>query len=189
MKNDINNPLSSPIGGYQGASKIKNKTMRGFTMPEVLISIGLFTIIMAATSAAFLAGLRSQRLTIATLNANDNLAYALEMMARDIRMGSMFFAPLEDQLSFLSYRNQAIIYRLNNETIERSVAGGEFEPMTAQNIRIKKLSFNLAGEKRYDDQQIKITIKLKISSKFSSQEVIRDLQTTISPRNLETGVI
>lgn len=165
------------------------KQNKGFTMPEVLISIGLFTTIMAATSAAFLTGLKSQRQTIATLNANDNLAYALEMMARDIRMGTSFFAPLEDQLSFLSYRNEAIVYRLNNETLERSVSGGEFEPMTAQGVRVKKLSFNLAGEKRYDNQQIKITIKMKISSKFSSQEVINNLQTTISPRNLETGTI
>lgn len=169
--------------------KQRNKMMRGFTMPEVLISIGLFTIIMAVTSAVFLTGLRSQRQTIASLNANDNLAYALEMIARDIRMGTMFFAPTEDQLSFLSYDNKAIVYRLNNETIERSVAGEEFEPMTAQNIRIKQLTFILAGEKRYDDQQIKITIRLKIASKFSSQEVIRDLQTTISPRNLETSAI
>lgn len=183
---DPGNPTSLK---FQGASKIKNKMMRGFTMPEVLISIGLFTTIMAVTSAAFLTGLRSQRQTIASLNANDNLAYALEMMARDIRMGTMFFAPLEDQLSFLSYRDEAVIYRLNDEIVERSVAGGEFEPMTAQGVRIKKLAFILSGEKRYDDQQIKITIQLKIASKFSSQEVIRDLQTTISPRNLETSAI
>jgi prepilin-type N-terminal cleavage/methylation domain-containing protein len=169
--------------------KQRNKKMHGFTMPEVLISIGLFTTIMAVTSAAFLTGLRSQRQTIASLNANDNLAYALEMIARDIRMGTMFFAPLEDQLSFLSYDNKAIVYRLNDETIERSKDGGDFEPMTAQSIRIKQLAFILAGEKRYDEQQIKITIRLKISSKFSSQEVVRDLQTTISPRNLETSAI
>jgi prepilin-type N-terminal cleavage/methylation domain-containing protein len=175
--------------GNKQLIKQRNKMMRGFTMPEVLISIGLFTTIMAVTSAVFLTGLRSQRQTIASLNANDNLAYALEMIARDIRMGTMFFAPLEDQLSFLGYDNKAVVYRLNDETIERSKDGGDFEPMTAQNIRIKQLAFILAGEKRYDEQQIKITIRLKISSKFSSQEVVRDLQTTISPRNLETSAI
>lgn len=169
--------------------KLLSKKPKGFTMPEVLISIGLFTIIMAVTSAAFLTGLRSQRQTIAILNANDNLAYALEMIARDIRMGTSFFAPLEDQLSFLNYRDEAVVYRLNNKTIERSVAGGEFEPVTAQSIRIENLAFILTGEKRYDNKQIQITIKMKIASKFSSQEIINDLQTTISPRNLETSAI
>lgn len=186
MENNINNPLSLKL---QGASKTKNKMMRGFTMPEVLISIGLFTIIMAVTSAAFLTGLRSQRQTIAILNANDNLAYALEMMARDMRMGTNFFSPLEDQLSFLNYRDEAVVYRLNNKTIERSVGGGEFEPVTAQSIRIENMIFILDGEKRYDNEQIQITIRLKIASKFSSQEIISNLQTTISPRNLETNVI
>jgi len=186
MKLNTKKPLSLK---FQRTNKTKNKMMLGFTMPEVLISIGLFTIIIAVTSAAFLTGLRSQRQTIAILNANDNLAYALEMMARDIRMGTNFFAPLEDQLSFLGYRNEAIVYRLNNKTIERSVAGGEFEAVTSQSTRIEKLSFDLTGDKRYDNKQILITIRLKIASKFSSQEIISDLQTTISPRNLEASVI
>jgi len=169
--------------------KNKNKLMKGFTMPEVLISIGLFTIIITVTSSAFLTGLRSQRQTIAILNANDNLAYALEMMARDIRMGTDFFAPLDNQLSFLSYRDEAIVYRLNNKTIERSVAGGEFEAVTGTSTRIEKLSFELTGDKRYDNKQVMVTIKLRIASKFSSQEIISDLQTTISPRNLEAVAI
>ncbi len=169
--------------------KNNKNLMKAFTMPEVLISVGLFTIIIAVTSAAFLTGLRSQRQTIAILNANDNLAYALEMMARDIRMGTDFFAPLDDQLSFLGYRDEAIVYRLNNKTIERSVAGGEFEAVTGTSTRIEKLSFDLTGEKRYDSKQIMITIKLQIASKFSSQEIISNLQTTISPRNLEAMAI
>jgi hypothetical protein len=52
-----------------------------------------------------------------------------------------------------------------------------------------KLAFKMEGEKRYDNQQIKITIIMRVSSKFSSQEVINDIETTISPRNLETSAI
>jgi len=158
----------------------------GFTMPEMLISIGLFTVIIAATSSAFLIGLRTQRQIIALLNANDNMSYALEVMARDIRTGRSFFSPLEENLNFLNYKNEAVVYRLNNGAIERAIGSGEFEPLTSSNIRVLKLSFRLEGQKRYDDRQVRITIVLKIASRYGNQEIITDLETTISPRELET---
>lgn len=165
--------------------KKKKKKKLGFTLPEVLISVGLFSIIIAITSSVFLISLRSQRNIIAAVNANDNLSFALEVMARDIRTGTMFFSPIEEEISFLNYRNQGTVYRLNNETIEKSVGGGSFDPLTSQNVRITKLKFILTGERRYDGQQVKITILMRVVSRFGNQEIIKEVQTSISPRNLE----
>ncbi len=165
--------------------KTKFKKIFGFTLPEVLISVGLFSIIIAITSSVFLISLRSQRHIIAAINANDNLSFALEVMARDIRTGTMFFSPLNEEISFLNYRNRGTIYRLNNETIEKSVGGGSFNALTSNNIRITKLNFILSGEKRYDGQQTRVTVIMRAISRFGNQEIIKDVQTTISPRNLE----
>lgn len=163
----------------------KPKNSKGFTLPEVLISIGLFSVTIAVTSAIFLIGLRSQRQIIAAVNANDNLSYAIEVMARDIRTGNTFFAPIEEEISFLNSKNQAVIYRLNDETVEQSVAGASFEPLTSENIRITKLSFKVNGEGRYDNKQTKITIIMQVNSRFGNQDVNHNVQTTISARALE----
>jgi len=166
--------------------KIAKLRQQGFTMPEMLISVALFVVIIAATSSAFLVGLRTQRQIIALLNANDNMSYSLEVMARDIRMGRFFFSPIEESLTFLSYKNQAVVYRLNNEAIERAIGSGPFETLTSSNIRVLKLAFLLSGQKRYDNEQIRITVILKIASRYGNQEIITNLETTISPRELET---
>ncbi len=165
--------------------KDKKRKKFGFTLPEVLISVGLFSIIIAITSSVFLISLRSQRHIIAAINANDNLSFALEVMARDIRTGTNFFSTSEEEINFLNYRNRGVIYRLNNETIEKSVGGGPFEALTSNNVRITKLKFILTGERRYDNQQVKITILMRVVSRFGNQEIIKEVQTSISPRNLE----
>jgi len=167
-------------------SKFLKKRVAGFTMPEVLISVGLFLTVIAATSAAFLISLRTQRQIIAFLNANENLSYALEVMARDIRMGRVFFSPIEENLNFLNYKNQAVVYRLNNEVLERSIGGAPFESLTSSNVRVLKLQFLLSGQRRYDDEQVRVTIIMKVASRSGNQEIITNLQTTVSSRELET---
>lgn len=163
----------------------KNKKRGGFTLPEVLISMGLFSVIISVTSAIFIIGLRSQRQIIAAINANDNLSFAMEVMARDIRTGQLFFSSREDEISFLNHNKKAVIYRLNNQTIEKSTGGESFIPLTSNNIRVEDLKFKLVGEGRYDDEQILITMIMKVISQFGNQEISQNIQTTISPRQLE----
>lgn len=164
----------------------KLKSQKGLTMPEMLVSIGLFTVVITATSAAFLSALRTQKQIIALLNASENASYALEVIARDLRMGTTFFSPVKESITFLNSKNQAVVYRLNNDAIEKAVGSGAFQALTSSNIRVLDLAFHLDGEKRYDDTQIRITITLKIATSYGSQEFITNLQTTISPRELET---
>lgn len=170
----------------QVQTKTKKPKQKGFTIVEMLISIGLFVTVITVTSAAFLVGLRAQRQIISILNANDNASYAMEVMSRDIRMGKTFFSPLSEILTFLNYKGEAVVYRLNNNAIERSIAGDDFQTLTASNVRVLRLDFHVTGEKRFDNEQTRITITIQISTKYGAQEVITNLQTTISPRELET---
>ncbi len=172
--------------------QIKNKKglvlsrVEGFTMPEMLISVGLFVVVMSATSAAFLIGIRTQRQIIASLNANDNIAYAMEVMARDIRTGKTFTpSTIEDSLSFTNYKNEAVTYFLENDALNRSIGNSASETLTSANVKILKAVFHVIGERAYDNQQVRITIVLTVSSKYGGQEIITNLETSISPRSLE----
>lgn len=172
--------------------KIKNKKgfalsrAEGFTMAETLISVGLFVVVMSATSSAFLIGIRTQRQIIASLNANDNISYAMEVMARDIRMGKTFTpTAAEDSLSFTNYKNEAVTYFLDNEALSRTIGNAASETLTSSNVKVSKAIFHVTGERRFDSQQVRITIVLTISSKYGGQEIITNLETSISPRSLE----
>jgi len=164
----------------------KNKKMLGFSMAEMLISIGLFTVVMSATSSAFLIGIRTQRQVIASLNANDNISYAMEVMARDIRTGKSFTpADTEDSLSFTNYKNEMVTYFIDNDALSRTVGSAPAEPLTSSNVRVLKAIFHVTGQRLYDDEQVRITVLLTVASKYGGQEIITNLETSISPRSLE----
>lgn len=63
---------------------------RGYTLIELIVSIGLFAVVMLLSSGAYLLmiGLSRQAQGIAT--GIDNLAFATEVMARDIRTGTAY---------------------------------------------------------------------------------------------------
>lgn len=63
---------------------------KGFTLIEMIVSIGLFTIILFIASSAFLAVLNADRKSRATRIALDNLNLSLEDMSRRIKTGTTY---------------------------------------------------------------------------------------------------
>lgn len=66
------------------------KTAKGFTLVEMIVAIGLFTIALFITSSAFLSVLNADRKSRATRTAMDNLNLSLEDMARRVKTGSIY---------------------------------------------------------------------------------------------------
>lgn len=62
----------------------------GFTLVEMIVSIGLFTIVLFIASSAFLAVLNADRKSRATRIAIDNLNLSLEDMSRRIKTGKTY---------------------------------------------------------------------------------------------------
>lgn len=62
----------------------------GFTLVEMIVSIGLFTIVLFIASSAFLAVLNADRKSRATRTAIDNLNLSLEDMSRRIKTGTTY---------------------------------------------------------------------------------------------------
>lgn len=64
---------------------------RGFTLLEMTVSLGLFTIIMFIATSAFLSIVNTDRKARATRIAIDNLNIALEDMTRKIKTGTTYY--------------------------------------------------------------------------------------------------
>src|SRR3989338_3254669 len=67
------------------------KFKKGFTLVEMIVSIGLFTIVLFISSSAFLAVLNADRKSRFTRIATDSLNISLEDMARRIKTGSAYY--------------------------------------------------------------------------------------------------
>lgn len=159
---------------------------KGFTLVELLVSIGLFSVITSIAVGGFVGVLRSERQAAGLLAANSNVSLSIEQMAREMRTGHRFCtlrSCLLSELNFENARGENISYRLENGAIERQVNAGVYQKITADNVDVKYLKFYLQGREVGDGEQPRITIALGVSSKEPGLSGnIANLQTTVSAR-------
>lgn len=163
----------------------KNKE-RGLTLIELIVAIGIFGLVMTVVFGVFGLALTSQRRIIALKNVEDNTRFAVELMAREIRTGKNFSGGI-GSLSFVNAKGESIIYRLNNNTVEKSSDGGtSFLPVTGPETTIDYLNFYLAGQAAGDGLQPRVTITVGATSRINNQSANLKIQITISQRFLQS---
>jgi type II secretory pathway pseudopilin PulG len=77
-------------GSLLGITKKKPNLVGGFTLVEVMISIGLFTVIMVIGIGAILGVNATNKKTQAMRTIIDNMSFVMEDMARSMRLGDYF---------------------------------------------------------------------------------------------------
>ncbi len=183
-----------------------SKTIRGFTLVEMIVSIGLFTIVLFVASSSFLTVINADRKSRTTRIAMDNLAVTLEDMTRRLRTGTAYECggmvslsvppPVRDclfgddnntRIAFTDQDGRRVSYYLDDGAImrERS-AGGEFEEevsirATSPEIEITGLTFFVNGSTRGDAIQPYVTIIIRGSTSGVFDSGF-SLQTTVTQR-------
>lgn len=183
---------------------------RGFTIVELLVSIGLFSVIVSVAMGGFVRALRTQRQIVALITANSNVSLVVEQMSREMRTGFNFgpapsSCPLPadpesigfsnpESISFTNSAGRAVVYSLvqvtdangTYGTISRQVnANGALgsNPITAENVNIRNLKFYLSCEANYPPR---ITMLVGLSPRSNQAASVSDnitnIQTTISAR-------
>lgn len=100
-------------------SKVKGPRSGGFTLVEMIVSLGLFTIVLFISTSAFLSVLNADRKSRVTRIATDNLNLALEDMSRKIKTGSAYncgaggdcAAGVGNTITFLGQNGVSFIYK------------------------------------------------------------------------------
>lgn len=162
----------------------KNKES-GLTLIELIVAIGIFWLVIGVTIGVFVIAVSSQRRIIALRNIEDNIRFAEESMAREIRTGKNFSGG-GSTLSFTNANGQAVVYRLNSNIIEKSINGGSsYSAVTGSEIAINYLYFYLMGQSSGDNLQPRITVTVGATSQVGNQSANIKVQTTISERLLQ----
>lgn len=166
---------------------------KGFTLVEMIVSIGLFTIVLFISSSAFLAVLNVDRKSRSTRIAMDSLNISLEDMTRRIKTGTTYYCggtilstgttDCSSGGTSIAFTEQDGVtrtaYRLDGTTIKRQVGSGGTElSVVAPEITINRLLFIVGGSASTDSLQPYVTILIdgtttgKISSHFSMQTTV-----------------
>ena len=180
---------------------------RGFTLLEIIVAIGLFTIVAFLTTGSLLILNNAQRKAFFIQTNQDNVRFTLESMAREIRTGvnytllnpppSQFNAnacsdtPLGACFGFTNAQkpNQYVVYKLSSSTIQKSVDGGViFQPITAPEVFINNLRFYIAGASLTDNFQSRVTIVIQAITPGADPNSSRlDVQTTVNRLRRDTA--
>jgi len=168
-------------------SQFSISNSRGFTLVELLVAMGLFVVLIGIATGGFIRALRTQRLMVALMAANDNVSSALEQMAREIRTGYDFNKISETELQFVNTYDIKVSYKLNDKTIERCVEESGLwncKKITAEKVNISNFKINLLDNNDYPPR-ITISLSVGINNKYF-ENVSINVQTTISSRVLDT---
>ncbi len=181
--------------------QIKLKGTGGFTLVELITSMSLFMLIMTVSMGSILGIFDLNRKSRSLKAVMSNVNLAMESMAREMRFGENYHCGSsgtitspqncpsgDDYVSFLSSDDEQIVYRLSDDTIEKSTDGGtSFAAVTGGEVVIEDLSFYVLGAGS-QSPALQPKVFIKVSGQAGSDENSQSeftLQTLVSQRVLD----
>lgn len=161
----------------------------GFTLVETLAVIFLFSVIVILMSGILVDSLDLQRRAFNIQQAEDNVGFILESMAKEIRVsqvaGPDTSCPATPAaiLSMIHPVNGAITYSLSGNAIHRN-ANGIDSIISSNTVQFTRLQFCVLGTPVDDQRQPRISIFGSLRSTKTKQQATIDFQTTLSQRFL-----
>lgn len=177
----------------------------GFTLTELIVSLGVFAAVAVISLSALLSVSYAQKAAIAAQNNFDNIRFSLEAMTKEIKAGKDFDCnPGTSGLNDCSYPSGSGIFTFINDQgaeVTYSLASGQLIrrtstppcnapphcPITAREVQIDRLLFFVSGASLADSEQPRVTIVMEGQTQgFKAGQTARfNLQTTVASRPLD----
>lgn len=171
----------------------------GFTLLEMIISVGIFSVLVTASIGVTL-GVSNAQLKAANVQAIlDSIRFGLELITKEMRTGSGYGATSYgaacngvsgSEISFTTALGETRTYYLNSSTksimrLARTTDCNQAVPFSSEEVTIDRLAFTLGGQSAGpNDGQPRATITMKARSKSPKYQLesSMDLQTTVIQR-------
>jgi prepilin-type N-terminal cleavage/methylation domain-containing protein len=187
---------------------------KGFTLVELLVTVGLFIIIMTIAVGGFVNAIRTQGEVSSLIAAQSNVALTIEEMARTIRTGYLFChqqnntSPLAacgcspiygagpntwscSELDFYDAGGDHVQYYKTSSGALVQSTNGVIQPIAGNTVTTKHLSFQLFGQLEGDSWPPRVTISIGIAPNSTDPAIANDvftLQTTVSARSIDCSI-
>ncbi len=172
----------------------------GFTLPEILVAIVIFMLLMGSVSGLMLSAIASQRRALAVQELVSKTSYLSEYMSRHIRQarketgqgcltqqGTNYEVTYEGHgLKFVNSQNQCQEFFLDGGRIQET-RGAETIFLTPEDTSVEAFNFSVSGASDADALQPKVSLFMNLETKGVRPEsmVAMPLHTTISQRNFD----
>lgn len=146
------------------------KSLRGYTLLELIVSIGIFSMVMLVIMSAYLTLISYDRQARATNELTANLSFAVESMTRNIRTGTGYScSPCSGagaRLTFADSQGQQLTYLVKTDGSLGQCTGtcttdAQAIALTSPAITINTLTFIVRGVGTGDEIQPQVTAIVK----------------------------
>lgn len=197
---------------FTNSSSVVKKS-RGFTLVELLVALGIFSIIITISLGSILSIIDAGRKSQSLNSVMTNLNFTMDVMSREIKFGKHYYCGIDisiphvlsqdctgavippgNSITFTTSDGIDTIYRLNTVTnqVEKSVDHGlTYIGVTSPEINVQQLSFYIFGTTPFsptnDTSQPRVFIIIRgfAGTKVSSQSTFI-IQTVLSQRSLDS---
>ena len=146
------------------------KARRAFTLVEVLVSLSVFSLVMLIATGSIFTIVDANKKSHALKSVMTNLNFALESMAREIRVGTAF------------------VYAFSNGRILKQRFGTDASPVpiTAEEIIITHMMFYVIGSGSSDARQPRVVMVISGYVGTGKTKSTFNIQTAISQRSIDS---
>jgi len=176
---------------------------KGFTLLEVIVAVGVFSVVLVIAGGALLGVISANRKARDLQTIMNGLSFVVDGMVRQIRTGTDYHCgsgsysvpqvcsvgDTQEEMAFEAAGGDSgsasdqVVYRLNGTSIERSVdGGGSFSVLTAPEISIDTLKFWVFGETNNDQIQPRVLVLITGVAGQGKEASPFTLQTNITQR-------
>lgn len=178
--------------------KNKHTSQKAFTLVEILVSVFIFSLVVAITAGVFVSGLRAQKRALQTGQLLNQMSYATEYMSRALRMAKKdlnndcgigakmnYNTTLRGGLRFKNYNNECQEFYVDGNGQLKEERAGVDSALTSNDFEVTV--FNIGPPDSWDqNDSLQPRITLFLETKPEGQDSPKlQLQTTISQRNLD----
>lgn len=183
------------------------KKQKGFTLIELMVSVGLFAVVMTVSVGTLLALIDANRKAQSIKSIMNNLNFALDSMTRTVRTGIDYYCDdvmtngslpsgtqgcstggarlvlTNDQGERVGYRYRVVS---GNGRVERNVDNAGWIQLTASEIDITDMQFYATGITAGNSRQPLVTIAMSgVAGRSSDTNTEFNVQTTVTQRLLD----
>ncbi len=189
----------------------KHTRQRGYTLLELIVSLGIFSVVILVVMGAYLTLISLDRLARANSQLATSLSFGIESMARSLRTGSEFVCNGNTNSPNCSAGGTSISFCLDGRTCRDGDSDEQYlttyflrsngtigqcsgrlctdsasEPLTDSRIRINDLRFYVRGVGSGDREQPQVTFVLAgAMTTDQGEETTFNIQTSATQRLLE----
>ena len=172
---------------------LKNNSHKGgFSLIELVVALGVFSVISMALIGLFVSSLRDERKALNMQLVQDNARLVMETMVRELRDGSnVAFNNSSQNVSFNDKNGMPITYSVGacsspnaaNNCIKRTASGSTID-LGSGNVNTTNLKF-FGVSSSASLNQPRVTIFFTMESGVAPYNASINLQTTVSLRDIK----